>query len=262
MMTRRLFASAGVLAGISLRLGAETTKPAAAAAPAIDPEAVLRELREGNQRFLAGRSIHPHNTLDWAVKTAKEGQHPRAVVLCCSDSRVSPELVFDLGLGDLFVVRVAGNVANEDEIASIEYATEHLHVPLVVVLGHSQCGAVSAVVGGGELPPAIRNLTHHIEHAMSTARSHYPERQGASLIETTVRENVGQSIRTINASGGALARQVASHEVRVEGAVYELSTGRVSWLPELSSLSPVRPASQKQTTARLEPSPDDWRDAL
>lgn len=261
-MTRRLFASAGLLAGISLRLSAETTKPAPAAAPAIDPEAVLRELREGNQRFLAGHSIHPHNTLDWAVKTAKEGQHPRAVVLCCSDSRVSPELVFDQGLGDLFVVRVAGNVANEDEIASIEYATEHLHVPLVVVLGHSQCGAVSAVVEGGELPREIRNLTHHIEHAMGTARSHYPQRQGPALIETTVRENVGESIHTITSSGGGLAHQVAARQVRVEGAVYELNSGHVTWLPELSTQNRASHEAAPRMVARVEPSPDDWRDTL
>ena len=102
-------------------------------------------LLEGNRRFADGKPRHPHEAADWRAHL-REGQHPFAVIVGCSDSRVSPELLFDEGLGDLFVIRQAGHVGDEDTVASVEYAVGHLHVPLVVVLGHESCGAVEAAV--------------------------------------------------------------------------------------------------------------------
>ncbi len=224
-MTRRTFALTSLIA--SLRPLAAKPKP-----PASSPEAALSELVDGNQRFVKGHLRHPHDSTSWAKRTA-EVQHPHTVVLCCSDSRVSPELVFDQGLGDLFVVRVAGNVANEDEIASIEYATAHLHVPLVLVLGHTQCGAVTAVVDGDDLPPEIHHLTVHIEEALTITRGRLPQLRGSELIEATVIANVRESVKDMLQGGAILKSAVAEGHVRVEGAVYDLHTGRVTWLDPL-----------------------------
>ena len=114
-----------------------------------DGDEALQWLLEGNVCFAEDRALHRHEGLRRRAQLV-EGQHPAAVVLGCADSRVPPELVFDAGLGDLFVVRVAGNLAAVDEAASIEYAVEHLRVPLVLVLGHEGCGAVTAALGSGE----------------------------------------------------------------------------------------------------------------
>src|SRR5436190_1868071 len=119
--------------------------------PAQAPDAVISELKAGNAHHVAKQYRRPNQTEDRQRELAS-GQHPHAAILTCADSRVPPEIVFDQGLGDLFDVRVAGNVATDAEIASLEYAAEHLHTPLVVVMGHQRCGAVSAAVEGGEAP--------------------------------------------------------------------------------------------------------------
>src|SRR5262245_31554968 len=113
----------------------------AAAMPGAD--AVLGELKAGNQHHTAHHYTHPHQSAA-RQRELTQGQHPHAVILTCADSRVAPEIVFDQGLGDLFTIRVAGNIAADAEIASIEYAAEHLHTPLVVVMRHQRCGAASA----------------------------------------------------------------------------------------------------------------------
>jgi carbonic anhydrase len=124
----------------------------------------------------------------------------------------------------------AGNVANEDEIAFDQYATEHLHVPLILVLGHTQCGAVTAIVDGDDLPPEIHHLTVHIEEALAITRRNWPELRGPELIEATVIANVRESVKDMLQGGPLLKSAVAEGYVRVEGAVYDLHTGRVTWL--------------------------------
>ncbi len=114
----------------------------------ITADEAMARLEAGNRRFCAGQSLHPQQQAERREETATQGQHPFAIVLSCSDSRVPPELLFDQGIGDLFVVRVAGNVAATDEIATIEYGAEHLGAQLCVVMGHSRCGAVTAVING------------------------------------------------------------------------------------------------------------------
>src|SRR5262245_28073525 len=124
----------------------------------VGPEAALKMLQEGNARFVAGKARHPHEDQGRRNETAS-GQHPFASILSCSDSRDPVEVTFDEGVGDLFVVRVAGNVADTDEIASLEYGAEHLGTQLIAVLGHTKCGAVTAVVNedklGGSLPQLV-----------------------------------------------------------------------------------------------------------
>lgn len=127
----------------------------------INAEDALLKLKEGHARFLS-ETLNPRTSNSEDRRKLSEGQHPFAVVLCCSDSRVVPEIIFDCQLGELFVIRNAGNVVDEDVLGSVEYAVEHLGCPLVVVMGHSSCGAVTATCEGGELPGHIPALAQRI----------------------------------------------------------------------------------------------------
>ena len=131
------------------------------------------------------------------------GQTPHCAILTCSDSRVPPEIVFDEGLGDIFAIRVAGNVAGDDETASIEYAAEHLHVPLVVVMGHQQCGAVSAAVEGGTLPGKLPNLMAALQPAVDQS-AHEP----GDRIDNAVRDNVVHVVEQLRAAKPVLSELV------------------------------------------------------
>ena len=186
------------------------------------PEAVLDELRAGNAHHVAHQYTHPHQTSARQRELA-QGQHPHAVILSCSDSRVPPEVVFDQGLGDLFVVRVAGNVAGDHELASIEYAVEHLHSPLVVVLGHQSCGAVTAAAEGGHAPGHLPALLHAIQPAVEKARA----MQG-DLIGNAVKTNVDMAVDQVR-EDPVLATPLKQGQLRVVGAVYSLETGKVTW---------------------------------
>ncbi|MHC4376672.1 MAG: carbonic anhydrase [Planctomycetota bacterium] len=184
-------------------------------------------LLEGNTRFVTGEPEHSHQTIARRMKLT-DGQHPCAVVLTCADSRVVPELIFDIGLGDLFVIRVAGNVVAEDEAGSIEYAVEHLDVPLVIVLGHESCGAVTAALGGGEddfdeltrllgrLGPPLEDVDRQLPMAQQIKRG----------VEANVRYSVAQ-LRDLLSHGGHVPE-----DLEIVPAVYELETGRVRVLED------------------------------
>src|SRR5262245_20283195 len=187
---------------------------------------VLTELKEGNQRHVIGHYTHPHETL-FRRKELASGQQPHAIILTCADSRVAPEIVFDQGLGDLFDVRVAGNIAADDEIASIEYAAEHLHTPLVVVIGHQKCGAVSAAVEGGEASGHLPALIKAISPAVEKARS-----MPGDVVENSVRINVENVVAQLRASKPILAELVEQGKLQIVGAVYSLDTGKVNWIQE------------------------------
>jgi carbonic anhydrase len=209
-------------------LGAGALGAGAAGAPT--PDSVHRGLVAGNLRFLGGRANHPHSSARWARETARHAQHPHAAILCCSDSRVAPEILFDQGLGDLFTVRVAGNVMREDEIGSLEYAVGHLHVPLIVILGHTGCGAVRAVVDGEEMPEEIDHLVGPIREAVGAVRDRRPGLGAAELTDEAVRLHAATSRRTLLAAHAEFAKEVQAGRLRIEAAVYELATGRVRWL--------------------------------
>jgi len=196
--------------------------------PAHGPSAatVLSELKAGNERHVKGQYKHPDETLARRQALVK-GQSPHAVLLTCADSRVPPEIVFDQGLGDLFVIRVAGNVAPDAEIASIEYAVEHLHTPLVIVMGHQSCGAVGAAIAGGEAPGHLPTLIDAIKPAVDEAR-----KEKGDLSANAVRINVEHVVQQLRTSQPVLAHEVAEGKLRIVGAVYALDTGRVAWLPE------------------------------
>jgi len=194
----------------------------------ITPDSVLAELKTGNKHHLAHRYQHPHETLERQRQLAS-GQHPHAEILSCSDSRVPPEIVFDQGLGDLFVVRVAGNVASDTEIGSLEYGAEHLQVPLIVVLGHENCGAVTAAVQGGPPEGHIGSLVDLIKPAVEKTRG-----MSGDPVSNAVRMNVELVVKQLRTSTPILSELVAHGKLRIVGAVYSIETGTVTWLPDVS----------------------------
>lgn len=185
----------------------------------------LQELKVGNDHHANHRYRHPHETPKRQRELAA-GQNPHAIVLGCADSRVPPEIIFDQGLGDLFTVRVAGNVAGVNELASIEYAVEHLHTPLLVVMGHQKCGAVSAAVEGGEAGGHLPDLIKAIQPAVDKAKG-----MPGDAIENAVRNNVEMVVKKLR-SEPVLAPFVKQGKLRVVGAVYSLDSGKVTWLPD------------------------------
>jgi len=221
IMLRPMLVAAGVLAACAAR-AAETATHAEAVGSA---DTVLAALKAGNQRHVNARYTHPHQTTSRRLELAR-GQQPRAVILTCADSRVAPEIVFDQGLGDLFVIRVAGNIAPPAEVASIEYAVEHLHTPLVVVMGHQSCGAVGAAIEGGEAPGHLPALIDSIRPVVEKARL-----LGGNLSNNAVRLNVERVVDQLRSSTPLLAGEVAAGKLRIVGAVYSLDTGQVGWLP-------------------------------
>lgn len=196
------------------------------------PEALDR-LRSGNERFLAGAS-DLHEPVRRVAELA-EGQAPFAVVLGCSDSRVPVELVFDQGLGDLFVIRVAGNVAAPSQIGSIEYAAAQLGARLVVVLGHTRCGAVAASVDAapGTTPEGhLGSIVERVLPAVHEARAARPGAGHEDLVREAVRANVRASVRSLLEDSPVLARLAAEDGLSVVGAEYALETGRVEFLED------------------------------
>lgn len=194
--------------------------------PAATADEALAELKAGNARFVAGRHESPNLTME-RVKEVAAGQHPEAVILSCSDSRVPPELIFDEGIGDLFVVRVAGNVSEPASLGSVEYAAEHLGVPLVVVLGHHKCGAVKATAEAKGKPEGnIGALVKEIQPAVAAARKH-PGKEG--LVDDAVHANVALVAKELTSESPVMAHLVHEGKVRIVTAVYDLETGTVEW---------------------------------
>lgn len=180
------------------------------------------KLKEGNNRFVADK-------LDSKLQDSSRrnslvsGQSPYAIILSCADSRVVPEIAFDSGLGDLFVVRVAGNVANISSIASIEYAVAHLGSKLIVVLGHQSCGAVTAAIAGGDNGANLNHLLGHLNPAIRASD------EGAS-VNAVVQKNATLTAEELLTKSSIISQAVESGEVKIMPAYYNLDSGRVDFL--------------------------------
>jgi carbonic anhydrase len=189
----------------------------------------LTKLKAGNLRFVEGKALHPHQDVD-KRKLLAEGQNPFATVLGCSDSRVPPEMVFDQGLGDLFVIRVAGNVVSPSEYGSVEFAVTQLKTPLVVVLGHEKCGAVAAALDGmfrmAKAPAGIEALLRLIKPGLKDID---PKLARDRQIVTGVEANVRWSIKQI-ADSPEGKKALREKRLAIVGGIYELGTGRVRFL--------------------------------
>ena len=211
--------AAAAVAGLPLR--------GAFAQDATTPDRALELLMEGNARYVRG-NIRPR---DFAADRAAlaQGQAPLAVILGCADSRVAPELAFDQSRGQLFVLRVAGNTLNVDNLASMEYALKMLGTPLVMVLGHSACGAVAAAIkvveDGAVLPGHLPDLIEPIRPAVEAARS-----QPGDVLTNAIEENVRLTVAKVVSAGPIVAPLVADAKVKVVGGSYDLSTGKVELL--------------------------------
>ncbi len=192
----------------------------------------LARLKDGNRRFAEGRCVAPDRDAGRRLRTAEAGQHPFAVIVGCADSRVPVEIVLDAGIGDLFVVRLAGQVCGIDAIGSVEYAVGHLGAPLVVVLGHTRCGAVTAAATDAASAGCVAPLVDAIRPAVEKARRDHPDRSGADLIADAVVANVWQTVETLMIRSGVIWERVQSGRVQVHGALYSLETGEIQWLGE------------------------------
>jgi carbonic anhydrase len=220
-MTRREALRTSALGAAGLAAGAMPL--AGATVPARpdtrSPNEALERLLAGNQRFLSGETADARRTLD-RVRDLADGQAPYAAILGCADSRVPPEILFDEGFGDLFTVRVAGNVATPEEIASLEYAAGVLGSSLLMVLGHTSCGAVTAAVDGGDVPGQISSLFQHIA----------PNVPAGSPIDVAVEANVRHQVAVLQQASTVIRGGVRAGTHAVVGAVYELDSGRVRLL--------------------------------
>ena len=195
--------------------------------PSVAPAEAISKLKEGNGRYTSGSLQHPGQTTDRRTELAKT-QHPFAAILSCSDSRVPPEIVFDQGLGDLFVVRVAGNVINDEGMGSLEYTVDHLGTRLILVLGHQRCGAVDAakqtIAAKGKAPGHIQSLVTAIKPAV--------EATAKDDLETTIKANVKNVVQALRSSTPILKAEVDSGKIQVVGGYYSLDTGAVTFLDE------------------------------
>lgn len=218
--------------GVGFAQRRETAPPPAVAmaAQSSSAETVWADLMEGNKRFVNGKK----ETVDLVAlrKGLVKGQSPKVVVLACSDSRVSPELLFDKNLGELFVVRAAGNVADAIGVASIEYAVEHLGSSVLVVLGHEKCGAVTAACSGDKMPTTnLQAMVDKISPAVTRAKTYA---KADALVEAAILENVHQSAKDVLASSEVLQHFLHDGKLTVFEAVYELGSGKVMQLRKIS----------------------------
>jgi carbonic anhydrase len=195
---------------------------------AISPDAALERLMQGNGRYAAN---DPEEKDFSAGRAERVGaQYPIVAVLSCSDSRVAPELAFDQGPGDVFVVRVAGNFLNEDGLASMEYAIKILSVPLLMVLGHTNCGAVGAAVKfvteHAELPGHLPDLVKSIEPAVIAAHARHP----GDLLAAATEENVKLNVKRLYDDAPIVSEALATKKIAAVGGIYDLATGKINLL--------------------------------
>ena len=252
-MRKTQLASCVVIVGLfNASQFAGAADPADSDRSSVAPAEAISRLKEGNGRFTAGNPQHPHESVDerkymaansyenagtislgmtseQAAKRRAElakSQHPFAIILSCSDSRVPPEIVFDEGLGDLFIVRVAGNVLNDEGLGSIEYGVDILGARLIVVLGHRSCGAVDAamktVAAKGKAPGHIQSLVTAIKPVVDSTPK--------GDLETTIKANVKHVVDALRSSTPILKARVDSGDVQVIGGYYTLDTGAVTFL--------------------------------
>jgi carbonic anhydrase len=193
---------------------------------------VLTWLQEGNARWVSGKPTSPNTATSRREDVATNGQHPFVTVLTCADSRMPVERVFDRGVGDVFVVRVAGNVAGNSETGTVEYGVGHLKTPLLVVMGHTKCGAVAAAASGAQLPGKLGELVGHIAPAVDRARKNNPGVDDAGLAVIAINENVWQTIYDLYKGSPEILGMVEAGELKVVGAVCDITTGKVEWLGE------------------------------
>lgn len=189
-----------------------------------EADQALKTLTDGNKRYASLKQKHPNQGLKRRAEVSK-GQKPFAAIVGCSDSRIPPEILFDQGIGDIFVIRVAGNIVDDVALGSIEYAVDHLGTKLVVILGHSKCGAVTATVQGGEAHGHIGSIVKAIIPAVKKAKG-----KKGDLTDNAIRVNIDLVTKQVKTSAPILAKLVRAGKVKVVGAYYDIDSGLVEIL--------------------------------
>ena len=233
-----------VIVGCFLALtGAPVLASAGSKAAKPSPDEAIAMLKAGNERFVTGKTIQPHTDAARLALAGKEdqGDHAYATVITCSDSRVPVEILFDAGIMDIFVIRVAGNVLDVDEIGSVEYGLAHVNTPVFVVLGHTQCGAVTAVTKAvqGHGHPLERNippLVDNIIPAVKKAIEDNPGAHGTDVIPHAIEENIWRGIEDLFMASPSSRNLVNAGKAKVVGAIYDVSNGKIDWLPEAKTM--------------------------
>lgn len=188
-------------------------------------KAPLERLLDGNKRFQENHPLHPDQTLE-RLRELRKGQHPFAVIISCSDSRVPPELIFDQGLGDLFVIRNAGNLISDYELGSIEYAVEHLDTKLIVVLGHKQCGAINAFIEHKK-DSVQSHIQQIIDYIKREPEELALEENVSNYYEQAINANVAHGVHVVEQSEPVLKEFLEADKVEVYGMLYDLESGTV-----------------------------------
>jgi carbonic anhydrase len=200
----------------------------------MNPDEALKLLMKGNDSYVRGKLDHMvTQSLEKSRTALSTGQKPYAIILCCSDSRVPPEILFNKGLGEIFVIRVAGNVVAPHELGSIEYAAEHLGSRLVMVLGHSRCGAVTAAYDAHPGTPEgnVGSILESIYPAVGKVKKEKATGSHNEMVESSIEENVKLAAREIRAKSPVIAHLAENRQVKIVGAKYDLYDGKVRLIP-------------------------------
>lgn len=233
--SRRQFVKVSTVLGLGLAFPHECLragqKDAGKTGPVLSPDEALKELMEGNERFVKGQTKNPRRSPE-EFSALAAAQYPEAIIVSCADSRVAPELLFDVGVGDIFVVRIAGNVIGGTGVTvkgSIEYAVAELNVPLIVVLGHSGCGAVKSAMKHldekDSLPGAINGLVELVKPAVAKSKG-----MPGDPLENAIKMNVQLGVEKLNKLEPIIAPKVKDGKLKVVGGVYDLRNGEVKFL--------------------------------
>lgn len=230
LMARRSFLKLTGTSGIGLMATATASvfwsmqpkRAIAASVQDLSPDAALKRLMDGNQRFVQEKGEHPDQSRA-RIKEVAKAQHPFAALLSCADSRVPPEILFDEGIGDLFDIRVAGNIVTPEVLGSLEYAADILGTPLIMVLGHERCGAVTAAVQGKRLSGHIGSFVQAIKPAVLKTEGELDD-----LIDKTVLTNVQYQIEKLKRNSTLLSQRLQDGRLKIVGGRYDLDTGEVT----------------------------------
>ena len=195
----------------------------------ITPQEAISLLQKGNQRFV--RNLQIDRNLLQQVNETSEGQHPFAVIISCMDSRTSPELIFDQGLGDVFTIRVAGNVINEDILGSTEFGCKIAGAKVVLVLGHTNCGAVNGAINNVELGH-LHFITDKIKRCLPDIKKNFPLSTASDICSKVTSENVKLGMNDLKKNSSILYSMLKNNEIKIVGGIYDLSTGLVEFIDD------------------------------
>jgi carbonic anhydrase len=196
----------------------------------LNPNDALKKLYEGNVRYVKCKLTHSNLDGQRRKETTTGGQHPFAIVVSCSDSRVSVAHIFDVGVGDIFSIRVAGNLSGVDQIASVEYAVNHLGTPSLVILGHTHCGAVAAAVSGAKVHGSLPWLLDKIKPAICKVKENNPGLPPDEFVSEVIKENVWHVIEDMIIKSPEIKGKLKVGKLGIVGAMYDIETGAVTWM--------------------------------